>query len=233
MTTTEKLREALQAVEPGWQAADAEALRKRARRVRTKRRIAGAVAVAAVVTVVVSIVPHVFSHAGDRPVTASFAVVPDTVAEARAVVDLQPREGALPVVTVRGKSVAGAFVPFNAYRLMPSKSGAGHVCSAYSSEQCTPIRRSVDGWATDGVYETVGDDSLPSAAAYWVAEAPIARVLATVRGQPTDVSVKDMGQGYMLVSVRLPVTPDGGISADPDAVWAFDPDGRLVARHLA
>jgi len=231
MTTTDKLREALQAVEPGWQAADAEALRKRARRIRTKRRIAGAVAVAAVVTVVVGAAPHVFPHAGDAPATASFGVVPDTVAEAMAVAELELRADGPPVVTVPGEPVAGAFVPYVSFRLMPADGGIGRVCDTYSLDHCTLIERSEEGWATRRAISTVADDSPPVAAAYWVAEAPVVRALATVQGRPADASVKALGQGYVLVSVRLPVTRDGAVQADPDAIWAFDPDGRLVARH--
>lgn len=234
MTTTEKLREALQAVEPGWQAADAEVLRKRARRVRMKRRIAGAVAVAAGVTVVVGAAPHVFPHAGDGAATASFGVVPDTVAEARAVAELESRDGAPPVVTAPGKSVTAAFVPFVSFRLMPSGDGIGRVCDSYDLKACVSIERSEDGWATDGAISTIASDSPSVGAAYWVAEAPVAKVVATVQGRPALTSVADLGQGYTLVSVRLPVIREARgavVPSEPDAIWAFDPAGRLVARH--
>ncbi len=236
MTTTDKLRAALQAVEPGWQAVDAEALRKRARRVRTRRRIAGAVAVAAVVTVVVGAAPHVFPHADGGSGAASFGMVPDTIAEAMAVAELEPPKDGPPTVHAPGKTVVGAFVPFVTFRLMPSDLGAGRVCDSYDLQACKPIERSEDGWATKGAIGTVASDSPAVAAMYWVAEAPVARVLATARGRSTPTEVADLGQGYVLVSVRLPVTRDArGIAEplDPDAIWAFDPAGRLVARHRA
>jgi hypothetical protein len=71
-------------------------------------------------------------------------------------------------------------------------------------------------------------------AAFLVVEGPIAGALATVQGRQARVSVLDLGQGYELVSVALTLEREamGELAVpEPDAVWAFDPDGRLVARH--
>jgi hypothetical protein len=242
MTTTEKLREALQTVEPGWQPVDVEAVRTQARRVRLRQRIAGVVTVVAVTVTIVSVGPVALRH-GDSagPATASLGdgvPVPTTVAEARKVTRFTPRTGPLPPVTTAGKAVAIPRVSGWVLRLMPPAGrdrGAGRVCVVGVADVCRQLERSSEGFAVQDP-GSAGNIGALQAAAYWIVEAPVATVVATVEGRPAAVDLRDLGQGYQLVSVRLPVTAEGrnGMAVpDPEAVWVFDPRGHLVARHRA
>jgi len=248
MTTTEKLREALQAVEPGWTAVDVAAVRKRARRVRLKRRIAGAVAVAAASVLVVTLAPVVLRHGHNAmPATASLGEtrpVPTTVAEAKAVTELTIHRGPLPEVTAEGGRVETPYGGGWAVRLMPAvpgMPGAGRLCTVGESSTCRQLDRSPDGWASASpVSGSAGNLNSLQAAAYWVVEGPVASAVAVVADRPVETAIRELGQGYQLVSVRLPVArvegdgvtfSDGMSVPDPEAVWVFDLKGRLVARH--
>ena len=241
MTTTEKLREALQTVEPGWTSVDSQAVRRQALRVRLKRRIMSAIAVLAGVATVVTVGPAALRHTDSPgPATASLGEarpVPTTVAEARMATRLEARTGPLPQVTVRGPEAAVPFVVETAVYLappVPGEQGVGRLCFARSAEgQCTRLARSADGWATERPGVAVGNLKQAKAAAYWVVESPVAAVLATAQGRSVPTALLDLGQGYQLAVVATPSMPQGdnGLSvADLERVWAFDHEGRLVAR---
>lgn len=243
MTTTEKLREALQAVEPGWAAVDVAAVQKQASRVQVRRRIAGVVAAAAAVTLVVAIAPIALRHGrASMPTTAALGdtgPVPTVLTDAVRMAELKARTGPLPAVTRVGIEVVVPFGPGLSLQLRPPEPGqgtAGRICMRYEAAHCRPIQRSAGGWASgEPVSTVVGELNQVRAAAYWVVEAPVAGALAVAGGRPVPAAVRDLGQGYQLVSVRLPtaLVESGSLSiADPESVWVFDARGQLVARHL-
>lgn len=246
MTTAEKLREVLQTVEPGWQPVDVDAVRKRAHWVRLKRRIAGVVAVAAATAGVVAVVPAVLRIGEPGPAIASLGAsgaIPSTPAEARRVTRFSPRTGPLPRVRSAGRQVSIPYVSEWRVQLLPpaaGDSGPGRICVADGSN-CRGLGRSADGWVTGAVSEgNAGNLEQVRAAAYWVVDAPVGGVVATVGRQQMPVELSDLGFGYQLVTVQLPAKAAPGEAGEPgmsvpevEAVWAFDPDGRLIARYRA
>jgi hypothetical protein len=242
MTTAEKLREVLQTVEPGWQA-DVAAVRKRANWVQLKRRITGVVAVAAATVGVVALVPAVLRIGEPGPATASLGTggaIPTTPAEARRVTKFSPRTGPLQLVRSVGNQVAVPYVSGWRVHLLPPAAGdpgTGRICLVDQTD-CRQLARSADGWVTGRPSEgSAGNIGRVQAAAYWVVEAPVGGVVATVDHRQVPTQISDLGFGYKLVTVRLPARALSGEAAmsapDPEAVWVFDPSGRLIARHRA
>ena len=167
------------------------------------------------------------------------APVPTTVAEAQKVIRLEARSGPLPRVTFQGPEVVLPFVADTAAYLAPPApapglQGAGRLCFVRTAEgQCAALTRSADGWVTEHPAMALGDMKRSAAAAYWVVESPVATVLATARGKSLPTALLDLGQGYQLAVVSAPAVPQGdnGLAVeDPEKVWAFDHNGRLVAR---
>lgn len=235
MTTTEKLREALQAVEPEWVVPNADTLRKRARRIRLRRRIAGGVALAMVVTAGVAAKPHLLPDAGST--TAAFGqdrTVPTTISEATAITQLEIRQGGLPFVRRSGQIVTVAMTQ-EQYQLRSPVSAwyaVGDVCAVGGS--CLHLeRRDPGGWVavTETRLSTATDELIgPS---QLVVETPVAGVVATIDGTRIPAELTNLGQGYSMVSLSTAaMTSVGGeLAARPVKVWAFSPRGELVARY--
>ncbi len=238
MTTTEKLREALQAVEPGWVVPNADMLRKRARLLRLRRRIASVVALALGVTTGVAAGPHLLPKAGDGPTTAALGrgtTVPTTVSEASAITDLEIREGGLPYVRRSGRIVTVTMTQVQ-YQLRSPVSAwyaVGDLCEMTGS--CVHLEtRDPGGWVavTETSMSTASDDPLigPS---QLVVETPVAGVVAAVDGARIPAELTNLGQGYTLVSLSTAAMTSGAgdLATRPVKVWAFSPRGELVARY--
>lgn len=239
MTTTDKLREALHGVEPGWQAPSVDGVRKRARRVRLRRRLACAVAATAVFATVVAVAPMVLRRGEPASSTASLSAggpVPTSPAEALQVDRFSPRTGALPQVTDEGRRVTIPFVTGWSVQLMPQLagySGPGQLC--VNGTSCRTLARSSDGWAVDRRRQgTVVDVATARAADFWVVDAPIGGAVASVQGRSVPVETLDLGFGYQLLAVELPAVRSrgNGLAAPDPNVWAFDLSGRLIARQV-
>lgn len=238
MTTTEKLREALQAVEPGWAVPNADTLRKRARLLRLRRRIAGVVALAMGVTAGAAAGPHLLPNAGDGPTTAALGrdkTLPTTVREASAITQLEIREGALPYVRRSGRIVTVRMTQ-EQYQLRSPVSAwyaVGDLCAMRGS--CVHLEtRDLNGWVsvTETRLSTATDDQLigPS---QLVVETPVAGVVAAVDGTRIPAELTNLGQGYTLVSLSTAAMTSGAgdLAMRPVKVWAFSPRGELVARY--
>lgn len=239
MTTTEQLRTALREVEPGWQAVDVEAVRRRARRVRRRRRTTCVVAALSVLALAFAAGPVALSRSATHQRPASLQAnkqIPTTVAEARAVATLSRRTTALPVITRPGEPVALPNPLFGEYHVappLPGETGPGRLCGMHSvPEDCQRIVRTADGWLTKYriALATEGPAS-PNAAIYLVIDAPVANVVAVADGKPIPGALRELGQGYLLWAGSPPVRGTRSFAVEmPIEVWAFDGQGSLVAR---
>lgn len=237
MTTTEELQRALRAVEPGWAVLDVAALRERALRKRRNRRLLTGVAGCAAALAVTLAVPLLGTHLPGQhaqvalPGDTASSAVPRTVPEARAHTELTRRTAALPTVSKPGPKVALGWEGREVYLAPPltgvvpgAASGRAAICEigpgapAPSCENLSALAET--GWL---YLARRGGTGVSKAPVLGVLRKPVASVVAgTDNDLPVPVTIRDLGQGYVLTVVK----PVPG----PVRLWAFDDKSRLIAR---
>lgn len=247
MTTTEELRKALRAVEPGWVAVDVHEVRERAQRRRRNRRLAAGIGGCAAALAVTLAVPLAGPHLPDGqapaalPGSAARQPVPRTVAEASQHTELTRRSAALPTVTRPGPKVAVGWHGLRLYLAPPVSvltpgvpAARASICETgpgYTVPSCENLGALPDGngWLH---LARKGGDGASQAPVLGVLRNPVASVVAATDNDATvPVTVRDLGQGYVLTVAMMPASPGGGSGTPSVKIWAFDDRGRLIARE--